>query len=362
MKILTVVGARPQFVKAAPWCRAVQADHKNILVHTGQHYDQRLSDVFFAELGIPPAEHYLGVGSAPHAAQTGRIMEALESVVHREKPEAVVVLGDTNSTLAAALTAVKMGIPVGHIEAGLRSYDRSMPEEVNRVVADHVSRGLYCPTETAVGNLRREGIQDGVFLVGDIMVDAFNLFQPNAVSNATILERFGLESNAYWMVTIHRASNTDDGRRLASILEGLASQDEPILFPMHPRTKNRIETYGLGKVLADAHHVRIVDPLSYFESLAAITMSRGVITDSGGVQKEAYLAGRPCLTVRPNTEWPETIRAGWNRLVGSTAAEIQEAMLSFEPTAPRPELFGDGRTAARIVDQLPYLLGGETKP
>jgi UDP-N-acetylglucosamine 2-epimerase len=359
MKILTVVGARPQFIKAGPFSRAVRERHIEILVHTGQHYDAQLSDVFFEELGLPRPDHHLGVGSGPHGRQTAQMLERLEDVMRRESPDAVVIYGDTNSTLAGALAAAKLGIPVAHVEAGLRSFVRDMPEEINRIVADRVSTWLFAPTETAIENLRREGCAvDGerdrvpgpgvAHLTGDIMYDA--LMQQSAIADdrSHVLARMRLEPGGYVLATVHRASNTDDVSRLAEIFDAMALLHEPVIVPLHPRTKAAL----LGTDIEVEPPVRLVDPVGYLDMLQLQRNARLVLTDSGGVQKEAYLLGVPCVTLRDETEWPETLADEWNVLAGADCERILRAARRPRPTGDVPQVFGDGHAAERMVGLL----------
>jgi UDP-GlcNAc3NAcA epimerase len=344
MRVLTVVGARPQFIKAAPVSRILRRTHDEYLLHTGQHYDEAMSDLFFRQLGIPAPDRNLEVGSGPHGAQTGAMLAGIESVALEYRPDWVLVYGDTNSTLAGALAGAKLHVPVAHVESGLRSHDRNMPEEVNRVVADHLATLLLCPTQTSVSNLAREGITDGVHLVGDVMFDAFEQNLHVAERSIGILDGLGLRAGAYALLTVHRAENVDQPERLRSILAGVAASEMTTVFPVHPRTRK-----ALGAV---ASNVRVVDPVGYLEMLVLEKNAMVVVTDSGGVQKEAFFAGRPCVTVRSTTEWTETVDAGWNVLVGTDAAAIAERMRGFRPMTERPMFFGDGHAAERIVDAL----------
>lgn len=345
VKIVNVVGARPQFIKAAAVCRALRAcgGLADLLVHTGQHYDFEMSDVFFAELGLPAPDRSLGVGSGTHARQTGGIMVALEEVLASERPDLVLVYGDTNTTLAGALTAAKLHVPVGHVEAGLRSFNRSMPEEINRVVADHLSSLHFCPTGTAVDNLRAEGISEGVHLVGDVMDDILRLSV--ARRREGVLAELGVEPGSYYLMTLHRAGNTDDEARLEAIVRAVGKLDRPVIFPVHPRTRKAMEAAGIRP----EGQLRPVPPVGYLDFIALEASARAVLTDSGGVQKEAYLLGVPCVTLRTETEWPETVEAGWNFLADVDADAIV-AGAEREPPGERPELFGDGRAAERIVE------------
>ncbi|MGQ0535873.1 MAG: non-hydrolyzing UDP-N-acetylglucosamine 2-epimerase [Methanobacteriota archaeon] len=350
MRILSVVGARPQFIKAAPVSRAIRERHTEILLHTGQHYDDAMSGAFFRELRLPEPDHNLGVGSGPHGVQTAKMLVGIETVLLGDRPDAVLVYGDTNSTIAGALAAVKLHIPVAHVEAGLRSFDRRMPEEHNRVLTDHASDLLFCPTETAVQNLAREGVTRGVHRTGDVMVDAFR-FNVALAKESSVVERCGLRPEEYWLATVHRASNTDERENLQGILTAFRDSGEPILLALHPRTLKMIREHGLDGVLAGSR-VKVVEPLSYLETLAALSSSKGVLTDSGGLQKEAYLAGKTCITLRENTEWVETVEDGWNVLVGASQDRILGAMRGFRPRGKRKEHWGDGHAAQRIVRLL----------
>jgi UDP-N-acetylglucosamine 2-epimerase len=342
MKILSVVGARPQFVKCAPVSRELRKVHEEVLVHTGQHYDYLLSEVFFRDLEIPAPDYHLEIGSGSHGVQTGRMLAAIEEVIGKEEPEIVLVYGDTNSTLAGALAAAKVHVPVAHVEAGLRSFDRRMPEEVNRVLTDHCSDLLFCPTETAVANLAAEGITRGVHLTGDVMVDALQENLALAKERATV----DLPATGYFLATVHRASNTDDPVALRAIMAAFALLEAPVIFPVHPRTRKKFAEYGIRP----AENVRIVEPLPYFDMLAALAGARAVLTDSGGVQKEAYILEVPCVTLRENTEWVETLEDGWNVLVGADAGRIvAEAGRAGDARRGHAARFGDGHAAERIA-------------
>ena len=346
MKLVTVVGARPQFVKCAPLSRELRRRHTEVLVHTGQHYDPGMSDVFFEEMGIPEPDYHLGVGSGSHGKQTGEILVRVEEVLEKEKPDLVIVFGDTNSTLAGALAAVKLHIPVAHVEAGLRSFDRTMPEEINRVVTDHVSDLLFCPTETAVRNLRDEGIIKGVHLVGDVMVDALEYNRGTAEKKSRVLKRFGLSRKGYLVVTVHRPANTDSRDYMESILSALGDSGMPVLFPIHPRTKKVLKEYGLWDHLPE--NVIATEPLGYLDMLQAMANAKKILTDSGGMQKEAYLLGVPCITLRDTTEWVETVDDGWNVLVGADGGVILEAIRTFSPGKERSMIFGEVGASRRI--------------
>jgi asparagine synthase (glutamine-hydrolysing)/UDP-N-acetylglucosamine 2-epimerase len=346
MKIVSVVGARPQFVKAATVSRALRVHHTEVLVHTGQHYDPNMSAIFFEQLELPEPDYHLGVGSGAHGWQTGEMLRGLEQVLLRERPDWAVVYGDTNSTLAGALAAAKLQLRVAHVEAGLRSYNRRMPEEINRVLTDHISAVLFCPTDQAVRNLAAEGITAGVHQVGDVMYET--AFQYAERADRALLQRLGLEAGSYALATIHRAENVDDSARLALLMTALNLLELPTVFPVHPRTRGRLERLAF----APAPHLRLIDPVGYPEMLRLEQEAQLILTDSGGVQKEAYIFGVPCLTLRDETEWVETVAAGWNRLVGTDPAQILAAARAWQPPALRPALFGDGRTTARILGIL----------
>jgi UDP-GlcNAc3NAcA epimerase len=353
MRVLTVVGARPQFIKAAPVSRALRARHEEFLLHTGQHYDEEMSELFFRQLRIPAPDLNLGVGSGSHAVQTGAMLPGIEAVAVEHRPDWLLVYGDTNSTLAGALVGAKLHIPVAHVEAGLRSFDRRMPEEINRVVADHVASLLLCPTDTAVRNLAGEGVSDGVRMVGDVMFDAFTQHLEIARTSSRILSDLALEVGGYYLLTVHRAENVDAPETLAAILQGVAEAGRVAVFPAHPRTRAAIAATGLRL----GPTVRVIDPVGYLEMLVLEENAEAIVTDSGGVQKEAYFAGRPCITVRDRTEWTETVAAGWNRLVGTDPAAIAQAMRSFRPEGHRPDLFGDGHAAEHVVEALETVKG-----
>jgi UDP-N-acetylglucosamine 2-epimerase (non-hydrolysing)/UDP-GlcNAc3NAcA epimerase len=345
-RIVTIVGNRPQFVKAAAVSRLLRERHEELLVHTGQHYDDELSRVFFDELGIPAPDRELGAGSGTNTEQTARMLSALEPVLGELAPALVLVYGDTNTTLAGALAAAQAGIPVGHVEAGMRSFDRSMPEELNRVLTDQAGDLLLCSTQTAVANLEREGAPGEVHLVGDVMADVSLAFRDIAAERSTIVADLGLEPGAYLAVTAHRAGNVDDPRRLELLVALLEALPGPVVFPAHPRTRARLEAAGWLDRLAG---VTVTPPLGYLDFLELARHARAVLTDSGGVQKEAYLLGVPCVTLRDTTEWVETVEAGWNVLV-DLDREAALAALERTPPAERPELYGGGRAAERVRD------------
>jgi UDP-GlcNAc3NAcA epimerase len=351
VKILTVVGNRPQFIKAAAVSGLLRAEHEEVLVHTGQHYDDSLSQVFFAELGLARPERELQIGGGTNTSQTARMLAALEPLLGEVKPDATLVYGDTNSTLAGALAAAQMDIPVAHVEAGMRSFDRTMPEERNRVLTDHLSDLLLCSSGTSAEHLRAESIAGRVEVVGDVMVDVALRWQPAARANAEAPAAYGLKSGSYLLVTAHRAGNVDDPERLRALIDLLRGLSAPILFPLHPRTRARLQTAGLLAELEALDGMRLTQPLGYVEFSALVCHARAVVTDSGGVQKEAYLAGVPCVTLRANTEWVETVQSGWNTLVDLNP-QAALAALARKPPAERGELYGDGRAAERCVEAI----------
>lgn len=352
MKIVTIVGARPQFIKAAALSQLLRTQHVEILVHTGQHYDATMSDIFFDELSLPVPDYHLGVGSGTHGAQTGAMLMGIETVLIDEKPDVVLIYGDTNSTLAGALAAAKLGIPVAHVEAGLRSFNREMPEEINRIVADQLAAWLFAPTEAARANLANEGITHGVAVVGDIMIDAVNLYEAATDAPPTSLSRRHEYEDGYYLCTVHRAQNTDNATNLRSIFSGLDALDRPVVMPLHPRTRHRIEEIGL----APGRNVSVISPVGYLEMLRLQRWASCVITDSGGMQKEAYALGTPCVTLRPETEWVETVEVGWNRLTDIEPVDIARAVEQMASpstrTLSRPALYGDGHAAERICAAL----------
>ncbi len=354
MRIVSVIGARPQFIKAAPVCRALRAGNEEILVHSGQHFDHGMSQVFFEELGIPAPDYNLGVAGGRHGAMTGQMLALIEELLVELAPDAVLVYGDTNTTLAGGLAAAKLHIPVAHVEAGLRSFNRQMPEEINRVLTDHLSTWLFCPTDAAVANLAAEGIAAGVHQVGDVMLDTAREFAER-VDPAEVAARFGLESGAYYLATVHRAATADDPVALAGVTRTFASLDLPVLWPVHPRTRKALEASGLAAEFADAPGLTLVEPVSYLESNGLLRGAAALLTDSGGMQKEAYFFGIPCVTLREETEWVETVEAGWNRLVGVDPKRIADAVAGVRTSAPpaeRPAFYGDGHAAGEIARVL----------
>ena len=354
MKTVSVVGARPQFIKAAPVSVALRnAGHKEILVHTGQHYDYGMSQVFFDELNISEPDINLEVGSGSHGWQTGQMLMRIESLLLKKKPDWVLVYGDTNSTLAGALAAVKLRVPLAHVEAGLRSFNREMPEELNRVLTDRCSDVLFCPTKTAVDNLAKEGITQGIELVGDTMYDAVLQFSEIAQGSSTILDNLHLKSKEYLLATIHRPYNTDVPENLRSIIDAFLEIGKPIVFSVHPRTRERIAALD-GQIKSQLYSkIRVIDPIGYLDMLVLEQNARLILTDSGGMQKEAYFFGVPCITLRPETEWVETLEEGWNVVVGSDRSSIVEkARTSQPPPQSQRQIFGNGRASELIVRAL----------
>ena len=356
MKILTVIGNRPQFIKAAAVSPRLRAGHEELLVHTGQHFDDELSTVFFTELGLPAPDLELGIALGSNSSQTARMLGALEPVVREAEPDAVLVYGDTNSTLAGALAGAQAGVAVAHVEAGMRSFDRAMPEELNRVLTDHASSLLLCSSAVALANLRQENVAGAVELVGDVMVDVAQSIQPRARERLDLVEARGLEPGGYLLATAHRAGNVDDPARLELLVELLSALPLPVLFTIHPRTRRRLDEADLLGRLQRSDRVITAPPLGYLETAALLSHARAVLTDSGGLQKEAYLAGVPCVTLRPNTEWVETVEQGWNVLVDLDAGAALRALERPVP-ADHPALYGDGRAGERVLDALRLHVG-----
>jgi UDP-N-acetylglucosamine 2-epimerase (non-hydrolysing)/UDP-GlcNAc3NAcA epimerase len=348
VKIVTVIGNRPQFVKAAAVSRLLREGHDEVLVHTGQHHDDELSAIFFEELQVPRPEHQLHIAGGTNTEQTARMLAAIGPLLGSERPDVVLVYGDTNSTVAGGLAAAQATIPVVHVEAGMRSFDRRMPEELNRVLTDHLSDLLLVPSETARANLERESVAGRVVMVGDVMVDVSMMFQPRAKAETRPLRDAGVEAGAFVLCTAHRAGNVDVPERLRKLVDILLALDEPVVLPLHPRTGARLDAAGWLDELASAEHVRLAPPLGYMAFTALLTNARRVLTDSGGVQKEAYFAGVPCVTLRDTTEWVETVGARWNVLVD---LDLHSALTALAETPPdaRPQLYGDGRAGERVV-------------
>ncbi len=353
MKVVSIIGARPQFIKCAPVSRELRHLAQEVLVHTGQHYDDSMSGVFFRELGLPEPEYHLGVGSGPHGRQTGEMLAKIEDILLREQPDVVLVYGDTNSTLAGSLSASKLHVPIAHVEAGLRSFNRKMPEEVNRVLTDHLSDLLLCPTETAVENLNREGITKGVHLVGDVMYDALMDAAERARQTSKVLGRLGLEAGGYLLATVHRAENTDDLSRLHGImaaLRAIAESGRTVVFPVHPRTRKQLAKLSF----CSPKNFLMIEPVPYLDMVLLEAMAQLIATDSGGIQKEASWLRVPCVTLRDETEWIETVASGWNRLVGTRTDHIVAAVQNAKPGCGNGWRWNRGeasRTVAGLIAQ-----------
>jgi UDP-GlcNAc3NAcA epimerase len=348
LKIVTILGARPQFIKASAVSYLFSSHFEEILVHTGQHYDANMSDVFFNELGIPKPTYHLNIGSGSHGAMTGAMLTAIETLLLAEKPHFVMVYGDTNSTLAGALAASKLLIPVIHVEAGLRSFNKVMPEEQNRILTDHISDILFAPTQTAIQNLKNEGITKGVHLVGDVMYDGIIHFTEIAKKRSAILSDLNLSEKQFILCTIHRAENTNDPERLRTIFNGLNAAKELIVLPLHPRTQKYLAEYGISI----AEHIRVIEPVGYLDMIRLESAAKKIVTDSGGVQKEAFFLEIPCVTLRDETEWVETVENGWNLLVGADEEKIGEAILNFKPVSIPQKHFGSGNAAQRMIEKI----------
>jgi UDP-GlcNAc3NAcA epimerase len=351
MRIATIVGNRPQFIKAAAVSGPLRERHEEILVHTGQHYDDSLSRVFFAELGLARPDRELRIGGGSNTSQTARMLSALEPLLAELAPDAVLVYGDTNSTLAGALVAAQTGVAVVHVEAGMRSFDRAMPEELNRVACDHISDLLLCSADGAAANLRAESVAGRIEVVGDVMVDVAMRWAPAARADTQTPRAHGVEPGEYLLLTAHRAGNVDDPERLTKLIKLIRSLPGPVVFPLHPRTRARMHAEGLVDELANSADVHLTEPLGYVEFGALLAHARAMVTDSGGVQKEAYLAGVPCVTLRASTEWVETVASGWNTLVD---LDVDAALAALDKTPPREraQLYGDGNAAARCVEAI----------
>jgi UDP-N-acetylglucosamine 2-epimerase len=344
VKIVSIIGARPQFIKAAVVSSAIREECTEVLVHTGQHYDYEMSDVFFADLDLPPVDYHLDVGSNSHGKQTAAMLVGVEEVLVEEKPDWALVYGDTNSTLAGALAASKLHVPVAHVEAGLRSFNQRMPEEINRIVADRLSRLLFCPSPASVRNLKTEGITSGVHMVGDVMYDSLRSYLPRVEARHSPLD---IASGEYALATVHRAENTDDPQRLSAILECFVATEMTVVFPAHPRTKGAIVSHQLGI----PENVQLIDPVGYLDMLLLERDARVILTDSGGVQKEAFWLQIPCITLRDETEWVETVETGWNETVGVDPDRVRSAVRKTRPEKTPPPVYGDG-TAARMIAKL----------
>ena len=349
-KIVTIVGARPQFIKIPLISKELKKFATEIMVHTGQHYDDKMSAIFFRELGIEKPKYNLAVGSGNQGEQTAKMLEGIEKILLKEKPDLVLIYGDTNSTVAGALAGSKLHIPVAHVEAGLRSYNREMPEEINRIVADHISTLLFCPTRSSVKILKGEGISKGVYWTGDVMGD----IQKQLIANSSqltskILKSYGLKSKEYILATVHRQENTDKKENLVNIVEAMTQIGKVIIWPMHPRTKKALKDYGLDKKLAQNPSIRLIDPVGFLVMMSLETNAKLILTDSGGVQKEAYLARVPGIILRRDTEWVETVQSGWNHLVGTDVKKIVKLAKSFPKPKNHPNFLGNGRAYEKIA-------------
>jgi len=345
MKIASIVGARPQFIKCSPISKELRKDHREILIHTGQHYNYEMSKLFFEELGIPKPDYNLGIGSGPHAEQTGKMLTELEKVLLKEKPDLVLIYGDTNSTLAGALAAVKLHIKIGHVEAGLRSFNKEMPEEINRVIVDHCSDILFSPTKTGVANLEKEGITKNVYLTGDVMYDAL-LNNLKIAEKSNILNKLKITPKQYYLTTVHRQENTDNIKNLSNILQVLSQIDGKVIFPVHPRTTKFIQENNLQRLIDK--NVTLIDPLGYLDFIWLGKNAKKILTDSGGIQKEAYMLKIPCITLRQNTEWVETVEDEWNILAGDDKQKILDAVKNFNPSKKQKGHYGDGNASVKI--------------
>ena len=352
MKALTIVGARPQFIKACMLSKTFKQHPsiEEIIVHTGQHYDYNMSDIFFKQLNLPEADYNLHVGSGPHGEQTANMLQKLEKLMMTIQPDIVIVYGDTNSTVAGSLAAAKLHIPIAHIEAGLRSFNKKMPEEINRIITDHLSDYLFCPTDGAVKNLFNEGIHKGVYQTGDIMYDTVTHFKPLAMKHSSIVADLKLKVKDYYLATVHRAENTDDPARLQAIFEAFRQLDKVVVLPLHPRTKSKIKAFHLDDVTCSPN-IKLVDPLNYFDMLALAAYGRIILTDSGGLQKEACMLQVPCITLREETEWLETVEGGWNKLAGAETRTILDAVENIQPPPANQTLYQSG-TAQQITNIL----------
>lgn len=353
MDVLSVVGARPQFIKAFVVSRELRREHDEILVHTGQHYDEELSDVFFEELGIPEPDHNLGIGSESHATQTARMMIGLEQLVDEYKPDVLLCYGDTNSTLAAAIVASKLDMKLAHVEAGLRSFNRDMPEEMNRILTDHTSDILFAPSERAVSHLEAEGITENVYIVGDVMYDSLLWASEEAKDHSTIREDLGVADTEYLLTTVHRPQNTDNRERLETIITRLAADPRQVVFPAHPRTIDRLERYDMLETAES--EFTLVDPIGYVDFVMLQSGAEMIVTDSGGIQKEAFFLQTPCITLREETEWTETVKEGANVLVGADRKKLHDALVNQEFPEKMGTPYGDGHASERIADLLSSL-------
>lgn len=358
MKILTVLGARPQFIKSALLSKELRKIHEEIIVHTGQHYNKEMSDIFFDEMKIPQPDYNLGIGSDSHARQTGQMMISLERLFLSENPELVLTYGDTNSTLAAALTASKLNIPIAHVEAGPRMFDKTIPEEVNRIVTDHISTLLFAPTSKSLENLNREGLSKGAYLTGDVMFDNYNHFLKKAEKSSKILETLNLEKKEYILVTVHRARNTDVEENLKNIIVAcsIISKEIPIVFPLHPRTEKFLTEYGLMDRFREFPNMHIIKPVGYYDMLVLTKNAKKIVTDSGGLQKESYFAQVPCITLDNSSAWPETVESGLNVVIGEqkylSSSVLRDFVFHFGPSNVQSHVFGKGDAVIKICQKL----------
>lgn len=350
-KIITIVGARPQFIKTPLISQEISKFATEILVHTGQHYDENMSDIFLKELKIKKCKYNLGVGSDNHGAQTAKMLEGIEKILLKEKPDLVIIYGDTNSTVAGVLAASKLDIPVAHVEAGMRSYNRQMPEEINRVVSDHISSLLFCPTKSSVKILKQEGISRGVYWTGDVMADINRKLKVKS-SKLKVLEKLSIKPKEYILATVHRQESTDKKENLASIVAAMVQIKEVIIWPLHPRTRKMLKYYGLDKKIAQSPSIRLIDPVGFLEMMSLETNAKLILTDSGGVQKEAYLARVPCITLRGETEWIETVQSGWNRLAGTDVNKIIKLVRNFPKPKNHPNFLGNGKAYQKIAKTI----------
>jgi len=359
MNILTVIGARPQFIKTGPVSKELRKSNEEIILHTGQHYDDNMSESFFNELKIPEPDYNLFIGSGCHGLQTGKMLIGIEEVLMKEKNDLVLIYGDTNSTIAGSIAAIKLQIPVAHVESGLRSFNKKMPEEINRIVTDHLSAILYTPTNTAVSNLLNEGInKERIIRTGDVMYDAF-LYAKKKLDIVKVLSKYDLKENEYVLSTIHRPENTDTKKGLLSLLKGLNGSPKKVIIPLHPRTRDYITKHNLKDEILKLENVSLIDPVGYLEFISLELGAWKIATDSGGIQKEAYLAGKPCITMRKQTEWVETVETGWNILVTNDTNKIKDALENFNPKGYRPQFYGDGKAAKQIANHINSLEPGK---
>jgi UDP-GlcNAc3NAcA epimerase len=360
-KIISIIGARPQFIKTPLASKELRKHFNEIIIHTGQHYDENMSDIFLKELKIPKPDYNLNVGSASQGKQTAKMLSRIEEVLLEEKPDMVIIYGDTNSTVAGALAAAKLHIPVAHIEAGMRSFNREMPEEINRIVSDHLSTLLFCPTKSSVRLLANEGITEGVYWTGDVMAD-IQIKIKNQISNLKkgkvkikedIFKKLKIKKKLYILATVHRQENTDNRENLENIIAAFSEIEDEIIFPVHPRTKKYLKTYGFDKAIAQTPHIRLIEPVGFMDMIRLINSAKMILTDSGGLQKEAYLARVPCITLRNETEWVETVNSGWNQLCGTDVSKIVKLAKKFPSaswqTKNHPNFLGDGKAYKNIV-------------